>query len=185
MNRSAPAPQLLQVSTTRANGSPALEEPKTQPVWVALAEPAVAPARVPLPVPVKRTETFLAGRPGEERADYTFRYNSDTSIRETIVHFYGNDQRAADATAADPLRREAVYLGRVDPFRLHAACKLSDTHFIGQAGHERRDVRVEYHPDGRIAQTVVFFYENDARAIDAPSGSPVRRQVAYEGPAAS
>ena len=102
------------------------------------------------------TETFCAGQPGEELRDYAYRYNSDGSVRETVVYFYGADQRAAAAAAGDPLRREAVYQGRADPLRLYAARKLSDTYYVGDAGHERRDCRVEYLPDGGVAQTVVF-----------------------------
>jgi hypothetical protein len=126
-------------------------------------------------------ETFYAGHPGEELRDYTCRYNTDGSVRETVVYFYGGDQRAATASPGDPLRREAVYMGRVDPHRLYAARKLNDTHYVGDAGHETRDYRVEYLPDGQVAQTVVFHYDGDARASAAPSGAPLRRQVAYAG----
>jgi sulfite reductase (ferredoxin) len=145
----------------------------------ALAEPQTRPA--PLPLPRPSMETFCAGSPGEELRDYAYRFNSDGSVRETIVWFYGEDQRAAAAGGGDPLRREAVYQGRVDAQRLHAARKVSDTYYVGESGHERRDFRVEYLPDGRPAQTVVFHYQDDARAADAPSGSPVRRQVTYAG----
>jgi sulfite reductase (ferredoxin) len=146
----------------------------------ALAEP---PRVVPPPAPAPRmgAETFYAGQPGEEMRDYTYRYNSDGSVRETVIYFYGPDQRASAAGAGDPLRREAIYQGRVDPLRLYAARKLSDTHYVGESGHERRDYRVEYLPDGGVAQTVVFHYEGDVRAAEAPSGSPLRRQVAYAG----
>jgi sulfite reductase (ferredoxin) len=126
-------------------------------------------------------ETFYDGQPGEEMRDYTYRYNSDGSVRETVVYFYGADQRAAAAAAGDPLRREAVYQGRADPLRLYAARKLSDTYYVGEQGHERRDYRVEYLPDGGAAQTVVFHYEGDVRATEAPSGAPLRRQVTYAG----
>jgi sulfite reductase (ferredoxin) len=145
--------------------------------------PALAPAEanVPAPLPRVAAETLYAGQPGEEMRDYANRFNSDGSVRETVVYFYGDDQRAATASPGDPLRREAVYQGRVDPLRLHAARKLSDTHYVGDAGHEARDYRVEYLPDGRVAQTVVFHYDGDARAADAPSGAPLRRQVAYAG----
>src|SRR5438874_8003604 len=136
---------------------------------------------VALASPFKESETFLAGLPGEEMRDHTVRYNSDGSVRETVVYFYGADQRAATARGGDPLRREAAYLGRVDPVRLHSARKLRDTYYVGPAGHERRDRGVEYTADGAISQTVLFFYEGDVRADAAPSGAPVRRQVAYEG----
>jgi sulfite reductase (ferredoxin) len=162
----------------------ALAEPTTHRLTLPLAEPAVALAATGIGAPQVSAETFLAGHPGEERPDYAFRYNSDGGVRETVVSYYGDDLRAAAAGPGDPLRREAVYLGRVDPGRLHAARKLSDTYFVGPPGHERRDYRVDYLPDGRPAQTVVFHYANGARAADAPSGSAVRRQVAYDGPAA-
>jgi sulfite reductase (ferredoxin) len=126
-------------------------------------------------------ETFYAGPPGEEQRDYAHRYNSDGSVRETVVYFYGDDLRAAAAGAGDPLRREAVYQGRADARRLYAARKLSDTHYVGEPGDERRDYRVDYFPDGRAAQTVVFHYDGDARAADAPSGAVLRRQAAYAG----
>jgi hypothetical protein len=131
--------------------------------------------------PMKRSETFLAGPLGEERPDFMYRFNSDGSVRETVVYFYGDDLRAAQASGFDPLRREAIYQGRPDATRLHAARKQSDTFYVGDLGHERRDLRREYRPDGSVAQTVVFYYEGDRRATEAPSGTPIRRQEAFEG----
>lgn len=131
--------------------------------------------------PTKRGETFLAGSPGEELPDYTVRYHIDGSVRETVVFFYEGDRRAAQARPEHPLRREAVYQGQVNPNRLHAARKLSDIFYTGPAGHERRDYRMDYQPDGQVAQTVIFFYEGDTRAQDASAGATLRRQVAYQG----
>jgi hypothetical protein len=142
-------------------------------------------ARPPAPKaekpPMKRSETFLAGPAGEERADFTHRFNSDGSVRETVVYFYGDDLRAAQANGFDPLRREAVYQGRADAGRLHAARKLSDTIYVGELDHELRDLRREYRPDGSVSQTILFFYEGNRRAADAPSGTPMRRQEAFDG----
>ena len=126
-------------------------------------------------------ETVLAGAAGEERPDYILRFNTDGTVRETIVYFYGDDHRAADAQPGDSLRREAVYLGRVDPYRLHSARKVSDTHFVGPAGQERRDYRFDYFPDGRTSRTILFYYEENLRAAEAPSGAAIRRQVEHEG----
>src|SRR5262249_62348488 len=99
------------------------------------------------------------------------------------IYYYGEDQRAAAAHPGNPLQREAVYQGRVHPFRLHAARKLSDTFYTGPARQELRDRRIEYHPDGQPAQTVVFYYDGDVRASQAPSGAPLRRQASLEGKA--
>src|SRR5262249_54748013 len=140
---------------------PSLTQPETQVVQVKLAPPQITappPPSVPLaPVvqpptqavvaptpttlPAKRLDTFLAGPAGEELRDYSYRYNSDGSVRETIIYFYGDDLRATQATGFDPLRREAVYQGRVDANRLFAARKLSDNFYVGDASHERRDLR--------------------------------------------
>jgi sulfite reductase (ferredoxin) len=165
-----------------AAAGPATALPQTRLVPLALAQPDVKPA--PLPVGESRLEeeVLLTGLAGEERRDAAYRYNSDGSVRETAVYFYGADARAAQAQPGEPLRRVAVYLGRVDPHRLYAARRLSDTHYVGPAGHERRDLCVEYHPDGSVARTVIFHYDGDARAAAAPSGSAVRRQAAYDGP---
>jgi len=164
--------------------TPALLEPETKSIPLTLPEPAVqvtpAPAGKPA-MPPKLHETFLAGLPGEELPDYAYRYHSDGSVRETIVYFYGADLRAAMAHFGQPLRREAVYAGKADPVRLHTARKLSDTLYVGDYGHERRDIRLEYRPDGRVAKTIVYCYEGEVRAAEAPSGAAVRRQVAYEG----
>jgi hypothetical protein len=43
-----------------------------------------------------------------------------------------------------------------------------------------KDTRVDYHSDGTVAQSVVFYYDGDARASDAPFGASVRRAIAYE-----
>jgi len=126
-------------------------------------------------------ETILAGAAGEERPDYTFHFNNDGSIRETVIYFYGDDHRAASAQPGDPLRREAIYIGRVDPYRLHGARKLSDTHLVGPIGHERRDYRLQYLLDGHVSQTIIFYYEDGLRAVEAPLGAPIRRQIEREG----
>jgi sulfite reductase (ferredoxin) len=140
----------------------------------ATAEPIAAEA-------ARQSETFFAGPAGEELRDYTLRFHSDGSVRETAIYFYGEDLRAAAAHAGDPLRREAVYAGRVDPFRLHATRKLSDTHYVGSVRHERADRRIDYHADGGVAQTVLFYYEGDVRAGAAPSGAALRREVVVTG----
>src|SRR5262249_8454300 len=137
----------------------ALAEPETKAIAVALAAPAVV---APLPALArKRTETFLVGLPGEEMPDYAHRYHTDGSVRETVVYFYREDHRAADANPGEPVQREAVYRGKVDPYRLHAARKLSDTHLVVAGDGSLRDRRIQYHPDGRVAQTIVFYYDGD------------------------
>jgi sulfite reductase (ferredoxin) len=131
--------------------------------------------------PLKRRETLLQGPAGSELPDYRFVCNSDGSVRQTVVSFYEKDQRAKDAHPGDALYREATYAGEVDAYNLHAACKLSDTYYEGSAGHERRDRTVEYHADGRVATTLIYFYDGDLRASAAASGAPLRREVAYDG----
>jgi sulfite reductase (ferredoxin) len=153
-------------------------EVATSPVGVALPVPEVK--SVPLPATFMESETLLAGLPGEERADFTYRYNSDGSVRETVVFFYGEDRRGSGARPDDPLRREAVYQGKADAHRLFTARKLSDTFYVGALGHERRDRRVEHRDEGS-SRTVIFFYEGDTRAADAPSGAAVRRTAVFEG----
>jgi sulfite reductase (ferredoxin) len=190
-----------QPPTVKPEPKPALAAPSTQTVEVSLTQPQVTtpspmievkpepiPVQVavepkPAPLPAKRAETYLAGSAGEERPDYSYRFNSDGSVRETVVYFYGDDLRAVQASGFDPLRREAIYQGRVDANRLFAARKLSDIFYVGEATHERRDLRREYRSDGSVAQTVIYFYEGDRRAANAPSGAPVRRQVSLEGDA--
>jgi sulfite reductase (ferredoxin) len=164
-------------------GLPTPPKPPTAglPLATGLSERQPTPPPAKTTMPPKQSETFLAGPPGEELRDYTYRYNTDGSVRDTAVYFYGDDLRAAGARLGDALRREAVYQGKVDASRLYGARKLSDTHYAGAVGHERRDYRLEYRADGQVGQTVVFYYDGDARAADAPSGAPVRRQVAYEG----
>jgi len=130
---------------------------------------------------LKRQETVLQGPAGSELPDYRLVCNSDGSVRLTVISFYGNDLRAREANPGAALWREAVYAGQVDPYNVYAARKVSDTYFVGPAGHERRDRTVEYHPDGRAARTVVYIYEGDARASDVASGAPLRREVVYDG----
>jgi sulfite reductase (ferredoxin) len=154
------------------NGDAAAHAPKKAP---AESKPPAAVQATP------RCETFYAGQPGEELADYAYQFNTDGSVRETLVYYYGADLRAASTHPGDPLVRQAVYQGKVNPLRLHAARKLSDTFYTGPARLELRDRRVEYHPDGSPAQTVVFYYEADARAKDAPSSAALRRQVTFQG----
>jgi hypothetical protein len=161
----------------RLNGRAAV--PEVPAVEVSLPPPGVT--SVPgLQAALLDRETFLAGRPGEEREDFTHRYNTDGSVRETIVYFYGDDQRAAGARGDDPLRREAVYQGKADATRLHTTRKLCDTFFVGAFGHERRDRRVDYGAADSV-RTVVFYYEGGLRAADAPSGAAVRRQKVFDG----
>ncbi len=144
------------------------------------APPQVAaqPARPPA---MPERETYYAGKCGEELPDYALVYNSEGSVRETVVYFYGEDRRAAQAHPGEPMRREAVYSGRVDPYRLFAARKASDTYYVGPAGQVLRDRRTEYHPDGTAARQVIFYYDGDVRANQAPTGAALRRQATFTG----
>jgi sulfite reductase (ferredoxin) len=162
-----------------ANGSDSNTQrlPAAEGADLVQREAAPAPAKGAL----KRSERFLVGPPGEERIDYAYRYNSDGSVRETSVYYYGDDCRAAAAQSGQPLRRKALYQGRVDPSRLYNARKLSDTHYVGSPGNEQKDIQFDYHADGRVGQSIVFCYDGNARASEAPSGSAVRRAVVYEG----
>jgi dissimilatory sulfite reductase (desulfoviridin) alpha/beta subunit len=159
---------------TALASKPALTAPRTESVAMVLTPPETRP--VPIPPPAKLSETFYAGQPREERADFTRRYASDGSVRDTVLYFYEEDSRAAGATPGAALRREAVYAGQVDPYRLHGARKLSDTFLVGPAGQELRDRRVDY-IDGRPASITHYYYEGDRRASEAPSNAPLHRQV--------
>src|SRR5262249_46189501 len=154
----------------------ALVAPQTEAVPLAIPEPQVVTKTLETAQPCQESETFFQGGRGEERRDYSYCYDGQSSVRTTLVYFYGADERAAAAQKGDPLRRKATYRGKVDPQRLYAARKLSDTLYVGSAGQERRDVRIYYHVDGRPARTVVFFYDGDLRAADAPPGSALKRQ---------
>src|SRR5262249_24349547 len=148
------------------------------------AKPIAAPENKG-PATGPRCETIYAGRPGEELADYAFRYNTDGSVRETVVYYYGTDLRAAGAHLGDALVREAAYQGKVNPLRLSGPRKLATPFCLGRPRLELRDRRVDYHPDGSAAQTVIFYYEGDVRAKDAPSSASLRRQVAFDGVASA
>src|SRR5262249_58176225 len=133
-----------------------IEAPKP----AAVVEPKPEPEPKPAVPPAKRSETFLVGPAGEEREDFSYRLNSDGSVRETVVYFYGDDLRASQASGFDPLRREAVYQGRVDTSRLYAARKMSDTLYIGEAGQQRRRVRREEPTRGNPARAVRLHHES-------------------------
>jgi len=165
---------LISANGTNGDGHPSIE-PTSGSGWV-VDPPATVAA-------LRQGERFLGGHAGEERVDYVFRYNSDGSIRPTAVYYYGADCRAAAAGSGQPLRRQALYQGRVDPKRLYNARKLSDTHYVGSSGNEQKDIQFDYNADGSVAQSVVFFYDGDARANEASSGSAVRRTMVYEGQA--
>ena len=137
--------------------APALTEPRTESIAVALAEPQVA--AVEPKTTSQRNETHWTGPHGEELRDFSVHFDNNGQVRETVVYFYGDDLRAAQARLGEPLCREAVYVGRVDPQRLHAARKRSDTLYVGAATEERADVRREYYGDGTLARTVVSFGE--------------------------
>jgi hypothetical protein len=150
-------------------------------VPLALADALITPKPVDNPAGRRRSERFYAGRAGEELLDYSFRYTGGGEVSETVIYFYGEDLRATASHRGLPARRRAVYRGKVDPARLYAAEKRSDTFFVGAAGHERRDHRVDYHSDGSVKQTVVYYYASETRAGDVTSGIAVRRQTVYEG----
>src|SRR5438132_5516500 len=159
----------------------ALANPETRSVPLALADPVITPKPVENPAGRRRSERFYAGGAGEELLDYSFRYTGDGEVSETVIYFYGEDLRATASHRGLPVRRRAVYRGKADPARLYAAEKCSDTFFVGAAGHERRDYRVDYQSDGSVKQTVVYYYASEARAGDVTSGIAVRRQAVYEG----
>jgi sulfite reductase (ferredoxin) len=164
-----------------AQQGPAPASPQTRSVPLALADAIITPKPVDDPTGRRRSERFYAGGPGEELLDYSFRYTGDGEVGETAVYFYGEDLRAMAAHRGLPVCRRAVYHGKADPARLYAAEKRSDTFFVGAAGHERRDYRVDYHGDGSVKQTVVYYYANQARASDVTSGIALRRHTVYEG----
>jgi sulfite reductase (ferredoxin) len=190
-SETASSPSAAQLPET--NGSQTDESARTRILAASLQPPDGEPGPLPQPEqtespkealskePSKRSEQFLVGPPGEERIDYEYRYNSDGSVRETAVYFYGHDCRAAASHAGEPLRRRAIYQGRVDPFRLYNARKLHDIDYVGSPGNERKDFQTYYQPDGRVAQAVVFYYDGELRANDTPSGAAIRRAVVYEG----
>src|SRR5207244_10769447 len=97
------------------------------------------------------------------------------------IYFHGDDRRACDAKPGDALHRVAVYAGSVDSLRLHRARKLSDTYYVGPADHERRDRRVEYQRNDRIARTILFYYDGDVRAAACASGARLHREVCFSG----
>ena len=160
------------------NGS-LLREPGVQSIPLTMTPPSLASGDGQ--TQGKSREDFFAGERGEEVRDYTFVYERDGSVVETIVYFYGADFRAAGANQALPLTRKAIYRGQANPLRLHAARKIKDIFYVGARGQERRDRQICYHANGEAARTFVFFYEGEARASAAPSSSPLRRVVAYAG----
>jgi sulfite reductase (ferredoxin) len=169
----------------RSNGTngdcPSVHETVTKPESAPVSLPLAEPAHTLPPKGGKRSEDFLAGPPGEELIDYSFRYATDGQVWTTAVYFYDGDLRAASAHLGLPLRRKALYQGQANPQRLYAARKLSDIFYVGPPGHERKDYCTKYQADGRAAHTVIYYYANDERASDVASGTPVRRQVSHEG----
>ncbi|MGE3806426.1 MAG: NADPH-dependent assimilatory sulfite reductase hemoprotein subunit [Gemmataceae bacterium] len=163
-------------SDPAASRAPALSAPETQRVGLELAPPHVSSV-----AGHPESETFLAGPAGEERRDYSILFNSDGTVGSTVIYYYGDDRRASAAGTNDPLRREAAYLGRVHPYRLHSSRKLSDTFYVGSPGREAAERRLEYHTDGSIAHTVLFTYEGDVPAQEAPSGAALRRETTFPG----
>jgi Nitrite and sulphite reductase 4Fe-4S domain len=156
-------------------------QPETKPIPPGLVELLVAPKAVPSPEGKKSSERFLAGGCGEELVDYLVRYDSSGRACYTIVYFYQGDLRARDAHPGLAVYRKAVYRNSADPARLYGARKLSDTYYVGPPGQERKDYRIDYHPDGAVAQTTVYLYQGDARASQALSAAALRRHVVYAG----
>jgi sulfite reductase (ferredoxin) len=143
------------------------------------SEPATIPAS---PAPRPARETFFAGLPGQEVRDYAYVYHNDGSVRETIVYYYEGDRRADAASLDLALIREAVYLGQVDAYRLLNVRKLSDTFHVGPPGRERADYRHHYTPEGRVEQTVIYYYGDNCRAREAGDALPLRQQRVFAGP---
>ena len=158
-----------------------LTRPEGKMIAASRTDRLAAPKTVPAIEGNKQIERFLAGGCGDELLDYEFRFDTSGQARQTVVYFYGDDLRAGQTHRGLAVCRKAVYHGQVDPARLHAARKLSDILYIGPAGHERRDYRLDYHANGIVARTVVYLYEDDTRAAEAPSGAARRRQIVYAG----
>ena len=159
--------------------APPFHEPHTKSIPLALAQPVVIAGAAE--ETAKTREVYFAGERGEEVRDYTILYHRDGSVAASFVYFYGPDLRAAGAHRGLPLTRKAVYRGRVNPVRLHAATKIKDIFYAGAAGRERRDRQICYHSGGGAAWTSVYFYDGELRAEHASAGSPLRRVVAYCG----
>jgi sulfite reductase (ferredoxin) len=177
------AKQEAHAAAVAGNGEvrPASAVPPTAKVPAFAVSPVSKALSTASPAGAPLSETFYAGHPGQELADYTYRCGSDGSVRETVVSYYGNDLRAAEAHPGIPLRREAVYQGQVNPYRLHAARKLHDIYYVGDPGRELPDYRIDYYPDGEPAQTVIYFYDGDVRAGRAAFGAALSRKAIYPG----
>jgi sulfite reductase (ferredoxin) len=154
-----------------------LERPHTQSIPLALAPPEVSKAS-PAEA-AKSREDFFVGERGDELRDYTVAYETDGSVRSTIVYYYGGDRRACEAHRGLPICRKAYYRGRVNPARLHSARKLKDIFYSGPPGRERKDREIRYDADGKLARTMVLYYEGGLQAEKSHSGSPLRRVVTY------
>jgi len=147
-----------------------------------LSEEELADAR-------KISETFYLGLVNEEKADYTYKYNSREDITTTTVFWYGDDMdRAEDAAADDPMKKSVTYRGEAvaDGEIDEDARILSETYYQGAVNKEKADFTLKYSyasGEAEVSNITVFWYIDAdgqlVRAVDAADEDPMKKSTTY------
>ena len=128
--------------------------------------------------PIKVSETFYQGAFGEEKADYTFKYDSLGNVTSLTVYWYegiSGRVKAVDATAFDAMKKTVTYsndsiaeeeynedgtLKDGEDGLMDDPIKISETFYQGSYGEEKADVTYQFRQDGSIKTTTVYYYEH-------------------------
>ncbi|MDD5040756.1 MAG: hypothetical protein PHY34_06470, partial [Patescibacteria group bacterium] len=150
--------------------------------------------------PIKISETFYEGSAGEEKADYTVKYNSSGEKTSLTVFEYESQNglvRAGDATAADPMKKSTMYSSNSiaeDEFNedgtlkdgedglVDDPIKISETFYEGGVGEEKADYVLKYDSRGDKTSITVYEYEGVSglvRAGEATSEDAMKKSTTY------
>ncbi|MDP2912490.1 MAG: hypothetical protein Q8N91_00595, partial [Candidatus Omnitrophota bacterium] len=132
----------------------------------------------------------------EEVADYMAVYNAKTGeAAKTIVYFYKDGRRAANANYRECLTSAATYYGnldangdgKIDSGELGAGVKASETFYHTEGrlkGEEVQSYTVTYLTDGvTVKDTTFYVYEGDKLAGAADNEDRMIKTVTYWGDA--
>ncbi|MDD5489004.1 MAG: hypothetical protein PHH49_08630, partial [Candidatus Omnitrophica bacterium] len=150
--------------------------------------------------PVKISETIYCGDVGEEKADYTVKYNSRGDITSITVYMYeGADGLvgADEAGAESAMKKSTVYSASsiaADEFNedgtlkegedglVDDPLKISETFYYGSVGSEKAGYMLKYDSRGEITSITVYMYQGAdglVGADEADADAEMKRSTVY------
>ncbi|MFC1480418.1 hypothetical protein ACFL5Y_03110, partial [Candidatus Omnitrophota bacterium] len=151
--------------------------------------------------PIKVSETFYEGKVGEEKSDYTLKYDSRGEKTSITIYWYEGPtdtlQRAKDATPEDAMKKSTTYTASSidkDEYDENGSLSedkdglvdgptiVSETFYEGNVGEEKSDYTIKYKSNGDRTSITIYWYDRAGalvRAREATAENAMRKSTAY------